>query len=295
MNHISKYIVPSLVMISVILLSACGPSASPADTISTIYTIAAQTIEAQYATEAQAATNPTSITDSTVTPFDMASPTNTAELAYTLPTSAPAISALSGSVCDAASYVSDVTIPDNTVVAAGQSFVKTWMFQNTGTCTWDANYTLTFISGDQMGGSDTPIGSSVVPGQQAELSVTLTAPTTAGQYTGYWRLADDSGELFGVAVYVLIDVTQDATATPTFTPETPTAIATIPIATATDSLSNTPTEAPQPSATASPTIEVQPPTNTETSVPAPTNTPVSADTVTSTNSPQATLTSTPGN
>ena len=85
-----------------------------------------------------------------------------------------------GPVCNGASYISDVTIPDHTTVAAGQTFVKTWMVQNTGTCTWNANYTLTFVGGSQMGGTNTNVGSSVAPGQQADLSVTLTAPTAAG-------------------------------------------------------------------------------------------------------------------
>jgi len=35
---------------------------------------------------------------------------------------------------DYAVLVRDVTIPDNTQVKAGEKFVKTWEFQNTGTC-----------------------------------------------------------------------------------------------------------------------------------------------------------------
>jgi hypothetical protein len=111
-----------------------------------------------------------------------------------------------GPVCNSASYISDVTIPDHATVAAGQTFVKTWMVQNTGTCTWNANYTLTFVGGSQMGGTNTSVGGSVVPGQQAKLSVTLNAPTAAGQYTGYWELANDSGETFGEQVNVLINI-----------------------------------------------------------------------------------------
>ena len=101
-----------------------------------------------------------------------------------------------------------------------------WMFQNAGTCAWDANYTLTFISGDPMSGVATSIDTSMAPGAQAELSVSLTAPSTAGNYTGYWQLADDSGATFGAEVYVLIDVNEDATATPTVTPEVPTTVST---------------------------------------------------------------------
>ena len=64
-----------------------------------------------------------------------------------------------------------------------------------------------------MGGTNASIGASVAPSQQADVSVTLTAPTTAGSYTGWWRLANDSGEVFGETVDVVITVGEDATAT----------------------------------------------------------------------------------
>ncbi|HUI87165.1 MAG TPA: NBR1-Ig-like domain-containing protein [Anaerolineales bacterium] len=216
MNH-TKRVFLGLTLLVTILLSACGSSSSAngTDTLSAIYTSAAQTVVAQDTADMQSAIDQ----NATITPMDEASdtpaPTGSPTLFYSLPTSTPydAVATPGGSTCDGASYISDVTVPDGTVEVAGQPFIKTWMFQNTGSCTWDANYALTFTSGDQMGGTTTSIGGSVAPGQQAELSVTLTAPTTAGQYTGYWRLANDSGEEFGVTVYVLIDVTEDATAT----------------------------------------------------------------------------------
>jgi hypothetical protein len=296
MNYISKKVLPGFIMLSAILLGACAPSAlaNSTDAINVIYTAAAQTNEAQYTEDAQSTLDQSATLVPTETAFDMASPTNLPTVIFSLPTSTPYTTTLVGAICDNASYISDVTIPDYSAVDAGQSFVKTWMVQNTGSCTWDANYTLTFVSGDQMNGTDTSIGGSVVPGQQAELSVTMTAPTTAGQYTGYWRLANDSGETFGVTVYVLIDVAEDATATPSFTPEPPTASATEITSTATASLSDTPTDTPQPTATSSPTAEVPTPTSTNTSAPTPTNTSVPSDTPTPTNTLLPTPTSTPG-
>ena len=86
--------------------------------------------------------------------------------------------------CDDAIYVSDVTIPDGTVESPGQSFVKIWALQNAGSCTWNTGYTLNFVSGTQMGGTDTNIDGSVVPGELMQISITLTAPTTAGEI--YW-------------------------------------------------------------------------------------------------------------
>jgi len=49
---------------------------------------------------------------------------------------------------DAAVLLRDVTIPDNARVKAGEKFIKTWEFQNTGTCPW-VNYTLKFCNSSQ--------------------------------------------------------------------------------------------------------------------------------------------------
>ena len=143
-----------------------------------------------------------------------------------LATQAPTV--ISVSSCNDSAYVSDVTIPDNTVMAPGASFVKTWALQNIGTCTWDTSFKLVFVSGDQMGSASTNLASSVAPSQQVQVSVSLTAPTTAGTYKGYWRLADDTGTGFGESVTVVIVVSSSLTSTPTGTlaTSTPTPVVT---------------------------------------------------------------------
>ena len=269
MNHAKRFLLGSTLLLAV-LLNACGSSqpTSATDTLSVIYTSAAQTIEAQDAANLQSTVDQN--TNATPTEIAALFPTNTPTLALVLPTSTPYTTTLGATGCDGAAYISDVTISDNTVVAAGQVFVKTWMIQNTGSCTWDANYALTFVSGNEMDGTNTSIGSSVAPGQQAELSVTLTAPTLTGQYTGYWRLANDSGNLFGEAVDVLIDVTEDATATYEDT-ETPAYTATYtPVSyTATATPTTIPSRTPSPVPSNTPV----PPTPVPSNTPVPTSTP----------------------
>ena len=222
MNY-KKSVLFIFVLLSIVLLSACGNSNSlnSTDTLNAIYTSAAQTIVAQSIADTQPA-----IAQS-LTPADTptSSPTDLPTLVPLSPT-ASLFTTLSGDTCDGAVYVSDVTIPDGTVETAGQSFVKTWMLKNTGSCTWDANYTFTFISGTQMAGTNTPISGSIDPGQESEVSVTLTAPTAVGQYTGYWRLTNDSGEGFGETVDVVINVDDTATETPEDYTATPADIAT---------------------------------------------------------------------
>ena len=99
---------------------------------------------------------------------------------------------------DKASFVGDVTIPDNTYLSPGQSFVKTWRLRNTGTCTWTTDYALVFAGGHSMGGSlSVPLQRPVPPDSTVDLSVSLTAPAGNGAYEGQWQLRDASGDVFG--------------------------------------------------------------------------------------------------
>ena len=200
-------------------LAACGASATQTEAaeLSNIYTAAAATLTAQATPIALAATQ--------VTP---ASPTALAFPTVVLPTgtSQSVVSSSSASTangCKDAAYLSDVTIPDGTSLARGEAVVKTWEFQNTGTCDWNEDYRIVFINGTDMDGETTEIDQDVSTGTTAEISVSLIAPSDEGTYTGYWRLADDEGNEFGQSVYVMIVVSDDeATVTPTPTPTTET-------------------------------------------------------------------------
>ncbi|MFH1183628.1 MAG: NBR1-Ig-like domain-containing protein [Chloroflexota bacterium] len=114
----------------------------------------------------------------------------------TVPTNTPVPTA--GAGCDRAQYISDVTIPDGTTFSPNASFSKTWRLKNVGTCTWTTGYSVVFASGDRMGGVDTLIPQTVVPGQTVDVGVNLTAPSLGGSYRGYWQLKNASGALFGI-------------------------------------------------------------------------------------------------
>jgi len=219
-------------------IASRGNRAASATHTPDFYTQAADTL-----TAIEAASTPTGAPSATPT----ASLTATAfpQFNFTPQAGLPATTATAANYCDNAIYVSDVTIPDGTVMAPGTSFVKTWAFQNTGACTWNTNYSLTFVSGDLMGGATTNLTQSVAPTQQVQASVALAAPTTAGTYTGYWRLANAQGNGFGGLVFVKI-VVSAGTATPTSTAAASTAT-TAPAATDTSVPSTgtpTPTETP---------------------------------------------------
>ncbi len=99
---------------------------------------------------------------------------------------------------NAAAYVADVTIPDDTPLAAGEPFVKTWRLQNEGDCTWGSGYQLVFAEGNQMGGpTAAPLPQLVPPGAEVDLSLPLTAPDAPGTYRGDWLLQAPDGSTFG--------------------------------------------------------------------------------------------------
>jgi hypothetical protein len=126
--------------------------------------------------------------------------------------------------CNRASFVpAGETYKDGTEVAPGTTFVKTWRFRNTGSCTWNPGYSVVFISGDSLNApaSVQLTTGSVAPGQEIDVSVTMQAPQTPKEYTGHWKLRSPEGVVFGLGAngeasfWVKINVTSPATPTPT--------------------------------------------------------------------------------
>ena len=182
-------------MLTVLVLAACnfplfaGSQATP--TVVTIETVVAQTVAAGNNT---VATLPVPTYPSTITPPPPAQPTLTPYPTYTPYPAATAIP------CDAATWGSDVTIPDNTQMTPGQAFIKTWRIFNSGSCTWTTAYKVVFVSGSQMGGtSPSAMPKNVAPGQSVDISINMTAPSTAGTFQGNWMLQNPSGNKFGLS------------------------------------------------------------------------------------------------
>lgn len=144
--------------------------------------------------------------------------------------------------CNNLALVYDVTIPSGTTLKPGEEFTKTWKVENNGTCNWEYPYRFVIVSGDELSGKSKRLGKTIIPGKWTEFSVTLEAPRPEGTYTGYWRLSDAEGNLFGATLSVSIKVrkpqaptststslpTSTSTGTPTST-STPTATSTVEI------------------------------------------------------------------
>ncbi|MCB9110958.1 MAG: hypothetical protein H6634_06890 [Anaerolineales bacterium] len=150
----------------------------------------------------------------------------------TPPTAPPTVTGtIQPNACDRAQFIADVTVPDGTAFAPGAAFNKTWRLKNVGSCTW-TNYSIIFDSGEKMGGPDSAlIPTTVAPGQTVDITLSMTSPTTAGTYRGYWKLKNSTGVPFGIGAagtksfWVEIRVTgtgiNPGTATFTTTPGTP--------------------------------------------------------------------------
>jgi hypothetical protein len=132
-------------------------------------------------------------------PVDTPTKTNTAAISATA-TDAPSATPIATEDCEnKASFVSDVTIPDDTNIPAGEEFTKTWRIRNSGTCTWDPEYDLVFDSGNIMGGpTNVSIPAVVAPNDTVDLSVTLQAPNSPETYRGNWKLRTPEGLIFGI-------------------------------------------------------------------------------------------------
>jgi hypothetical protein len=203
------------------ILSACGskPPASPTSDTDLAYTQIWQTVEAGK-TQTASAASPTSEFSNTPkftaternTNTPLISPTSegtqaSATLAVTR-TSPP--SGSTDPVCDNATFVTDVTYEDNSVVPAGTSIIKTWRIKNLGPCTWDENYTLIYgWGGVGTNWAKNPIShfqEKVPPGDSIDLSIELDTPTEPGKYSATFRTQNAKGFNFGPTLTILIEV-----------------------------------------------------------------------------------------
>jgi hypothetical protein len=113
--------------------------------------------------------------------------------------------------CDVATFITDVSVPDNTKFSPGENFTKTWRIKNVGTCTWSTDYEVVFVDGDQMDAPDAvSLAKNVAPDQTIDISLGMVAPSSPGTYKGNWKLRNADGDIFGLTTgnpfYVQIKV-----------------------------------------------------------------------------------------
>ena len=243
------FVVAALMML---ILSACGGQA--AGETSTATTPAT---EAPIATTAVPVTEAPVMTDTAAPPSLETTATSSTPLSTT-PTVGTLQPANAADCTNSASFVADVTIPDNTNVAGGTTFTKTWRISNTGTCIWGPDYKLTHYSDELLGAPPSVPLPITNPGQTADISVNLVAPNANGTHRGNFVVENPKGLIMKVGddsrLWVIINVTVTSAITPSATATAPssttsnivaaTATGTVPVAEAgstTSVSSNSPT------------------------------------------------------
>ena len=102
-----------------------------------------------------------------------------------------------------ASFVSDVTIPDDTEWPAGALFEKRWSVLNSGDTAWPVGTTLVQVGGWK---SDSPVEPNVPlaqPGETVEIALHgVQAPTTEGDHMSFWRVALPDGTRVGDRIWI---------------------------------------------------------------------------------------------
>jgi hypothetical protein len=100
----------------------------------------------------------------------------------------------------------------------GEVFQKGWRIRNSGSCTWDATYTLVYAGSSPLnapvGGSPVAIAGQVKPGETYDIYATITAPAQPGVYQSFWTMRNPKGMLFGDRLWAGFQVVSPVTPTP---------------------------------------------------------------------------------
>ncbi|MCI0552936.1 MAG: CAP domain-containing protein [Anaerolineae bacterium] len=196
-----------MVSLTATMLSACtGQSPTQTTAPTSSETPLAVTTEAPAATETSAILP----TDTIVIEASGTLPIDTSIPITPQPTNPP-------DCINNASFVTDVTIPDNSNVTGGTIFTKTWRVRNTGTCAWGSGYTLTHYSDEQMSAPASVPLNVTQPGQDLDISVDLRASNSAGTHRGNFVIKNPAGLIMQIdndsRLWVIINVTNVVTAT----------------------------------------------------------------------------------
>lgn len=219
----------ALLAIAAFLLASCtNPAAAGEPTVDTnaIFTAAAQTVQVQITqTAAAMPTNTVAPSETpTLTPELPALPSLppldvnvTPSVAFTLaplPGLATATNPAPATTGDKAEWVTQIPT-DGTRIEHGTRFDVRWTVRNTGTTTWNTNYTIRHYAGTKLGEKSTyKFRATVKPGDSTDLVIDAVAPSKNGEYNSIWVLTNDQGVNFYVIDVTIKSVNPGPTETP---------------------------------------------------------------------------------
>jgi hypothetical protein len=137
----------------------------------------------------------------TTQPTDTSAPTPTftVEIPPTLEISPTPVQSACTNVAEVDRHLS---INDGALLQPNTLYAKVWRLKNIGTCVWNTNYVLTFISGDDsLAQPDAPLPNEVQPEQTVEVRVNFETPGAGDVITGNWMLKSDNGVVFGAGSF----------------------------------------------------------------------------------------------
>lgn len=102
-----------------------------------------------------------------------------------------------------ATLIDHVTLPPGSWIATGATVTKTWRVRNTGSINW-WNFGVLQVEGPALS-EDSPSLSCVLVGGDAEISVDVTMPETAGLVEAAWAIFDTEGVSFGEELPLLVE------------------------------------------------------------------------------------------
>jgi len=103
-------------------------------------------------------------------------------------------------------FLSDITIPDNSSAQPGASLDKQWLINNSGTCNWDVRYRLRLVGGNAMGALPEQTLFPARSGKQAVIRIVFVAPQESGVFLSEWQAYDAHGASFGDTFFMKINV-----------------------------------------------------------------------------------------
>lgn len=144
---------------------------------------------------------PTNVTPTWTLTTEIVIPTNTPTETPSPSVTPTATFTATGIACEGentAEFLKDVSYPDDTEVKPNEPLTKTWQIKNTGPCIWDGSYKIVHVEGEKFGYSARVSFADVIerkvvqPGETVDISLGLTAPNIANNYSGKWNLLDAS-------------------------------------------------------------------------------------------------------
>jgi transcriptional regulator with XRE-family HTH domain len=97
---------------------------------------------------------------------------------------------------DASEFVTDITIPDGTIMAPYQAFEKTWRIRNSGTVAWVGRWLARRGAPTGHGVPTSPYRVRIAdtqPSEEVDITVPVRAQPLAGTSQAHWKMVDDDG------------------------------------------------------------------------------------------------------